>query len=194
MRHLLSYQYNVRQLAPEFRESPSKAMNFRSDIFQLGLIVWCIADHMDLGGWYFCPRNVCTNPNNSCNAEHSNPVELPPCRSDDVPGCINEVINHCRHADPKARKPVRQLLEYFPEKGPPAQLPDLVDIGSICSYVVRDECGSLPTELHFHRNACKLGDFDLCSNCVSRGIHCLVPEHQLMKRIQKNGVIVTAPE
>jgi hypothetical protein len=192
-------------LAPELRSqrcnapSPRK-MNFRTDVFNLGLVLWLLAEHKNAGlSCFYCSRNACTSvPRYSCNEEHNNPIELPPCSSTDVPKYMDVVISYCRRHDPTARLPARQLLQYFPEKSHPSQMADLAikyaeTEGADDDILIRcDECGTLTTELHYHCNTCKLGDFDLCSKCVSQGIHCFVPEHRLTKRIWNNGSIVNA--
>ena len=192
-------------LAPELRSKPCntpslKELNFRTDVFQLGFALWLLAEHRTCtNGYYYCPRNACTSmPRYSCNREHNNPVELPPCSSAEVPKYMDAVISHCRQNNPRARMPARELLQYFHEKSSPPQMADLAikypETDSDHFDVHCDECGMLTTDLHYHCNTCNLGDFDLCSNCVSQGVHCFVPKHQLTKRTRTDGRIVNASQ
>ncbi|KAK3326393.1 hypothetical protein B0H66DRAFT_158821 [Apodospora peruviana] len=43
---------------------------------------------------------------------------------------------------------------------------------------------------HYHCSTCDDGDFDLCEECVKRGITCYGADHWLIKRVVKNGVII----
>ena len=187
-------------LAPELRSKPyntppRKSMSFWTDIFQLGLVLWALAEHRAyVGHWCYCPRNACTSvPRYSCTAEHVNPIDLPLCSSTEVPKYMDVVISHCRRKDPGARMPARALLQYFQEKRPPPQMADLatryLETDGDYLDVNCDECGTLTTDLHYHCNICNLDDFDLCSNCILQGIHCYAREHLLIKRIWKNGSI-----
>jgi len=188
-------------LAPELRSTPNSApsykrMNFRTDVFQLGLVLWLLAEHKVMVG-DLCPRYACTRwPRYSCE-EHHNPIDLPPCSSAEVPRYMDVVISHCRQNDPRKRLLARELLHYFPEKSPPAQMADLATTYPEKEgdhYWARcDECGALAV-VHYHCNTCQLGNFDLCSDCVSQGIHCFVPEHRLIKRIWTNRGLISAQE
>ena len=58
-----------------------KTLNFRTDIFQLGLILWHLAEHRPYRrrDALSCSRSACNSrPRYSCNADHANPVLLPP--------------------------------------------------------------------------------------------------------------------
>ena len=190
-------------LPPELRIGPEHlpstyGTNFRTDIFQLGQILWLLAEHtMYHGNWIYCRMNACTvQPYYRCTADHTNPVGLPPCRDPEVPQYINVCINFCRQADPTSRLPARDLLPYFPRK---TRLPELASRltrwpaaqeGVI--HIHCDECGAPTAHEHYHCNICCCGDFDLCTNCVSSGIHCFVSEHRLERRISRHGSVVVA--
>lgn len=188
-------------LAPELRDKPFNdpslwKMNFQTDIFQLGLLLWLLAEHKWFpGNHLYCPMNACTNmPRFTCHEEHTDPVELSPCRGPEVPKYMDTIIRHCRRSDPSERMPARELLTFFRETETPSQMAGIVanlspvDIDGISFYC--DECGAFILDSHFHCNICDGGDMDFCRNCISRGIHCLVPQHRLIKRAIKNGVVI----
>ena len=121
------------RLAPELRKEPNDApllqsMTFRSDIFQLGMALWMLAEQRNaVGGYCFCPRHVCTSVTRYlCTAEHNNPIQLPLCSSIEVLGFYNDIIRHCRKYHPTERKPVRDLLQYFEETSQPLQMAALL--------------------------------------------------------------------
>jgi serine/threonine protein kinase len=192
------------QTAPELRTESgdplsAKKLNFRADIFQLGFILWLLAVHRRTAYGYHCSRNACTSSSrNSCRADHANPVDLPPWNSTDVPKYFGAIIRHCRQTDPKARIPARELLQFFPRKEPPPGMVDLItkypiELSDRFHVVACDECGTETSKLHYHCHICKNNDFDLCPHCVEQQrIHCYVSEHQLVRRITKNGKIVHA--
>ena len=159
----------------------------------LGMLLWQLAEHKNNIAGYMCLRNACTSvPRHSCKAEHANPVELPPCLDKEVPEAFNLIISLCRQADPKKRPPARTLLQYLNAKGQSLGMTDLpVKFASTHDNPVYcDECGTVVAlETWYHCNVCHHGDLDLCSQCVSQGIHCCDTEHRLVKRVIKNGSI-----
>ena len=53
-----------------------------------------------------------------------------------------------------------------------------------------DECGEITTEVQHHCNICFNNDYDICQACFEKGRHCLVPDHQLIRRARsKNDYI-----
>ena len=200
---------NVRGIMPpELRDNSKteggalpKTMSFRTDIFQLGYILWLLAEQKAKTYGLFCPKNACTNfPRYSCTADHVNPVQLPPC-SGNIPQYFGDIIRECRSEDPKARSPACKLAEILPindeAKDRTIGIRELVDTYSALatSYfsVYCDECGALTTDTHYHCNICYLGNFDVCQTCFAQGIYCYVPQHRLVKRMLKNGSIVASP-
>ena len=94
--------------------SANQSFNYRTDVFQLGFIIWLLAEHMSSAYGYFCRKAACaTVPRDTCTAEHGNPIHLPPC-GPEVPQYINEIISKSRATSAKARPPARELLEQFP--------------------------------------------------------------------------------
>ncbi|KAL7623024.1 hypothetical protein AAE478_006703 [Parahypoxylon ruwenzoriense] len=52
-----------------------------------------------------------------------------------------------------------------------------------------NSCDRAVPDSHFHCSACDDGDFDLCQDCVNRGITCYGDGHWLIKRTIKDGQI-----
>ena len=164
--------------------------NYRANIFQLGHILWLLAEHRGHTAGVFCARAACTAfPRFKCTAEHSNPVELPPCR-DDIPPYFADMITRCRLPDPRLRPPARELVEGFPPKA---------DLSLSMAQVMRwfphqvtyycthcDNCGGYCRSLHYHCNICYGGDFDICPTCFEQGCRCFDPEHGLRKIVCRN--------
>lgn len=190
------------EIAPESRTVPiyspqPRELDFRSDIFMLGMLLWHLAEHRNNNAGYLCLRNACTSvPRQSCKAEHINPVELPPCTHKEVPDAFNMVISLCRQANPKKRPPARTLLQYLDAKDQPSEMADLqVKYANIHNHLVYcDECGTgVGHEIWYHCNVCHLADYDLCSHCFLQGIRCLNKDHRLVRRLLKNGSITNVP-
>ena len=165
-------------------------LNFQTDIFQLGLVLWLLMEHIPKNMGHFCAKSACTHlPRSTCTATHANPVELPKCH-DNVPAYLCDIIRDCRLPDPRSRVSASELARILCSTPQPDCTPmeiQQVLIPYISSdidldhSVYCDECGDVTTEIHFHCNLCKSGDYDLCPGCVDRGLHCLVPEHRLVK-------------
>ena len=189
-------------MPPELRSEQeiqplNRGTNFETDLFQLGHILWLLAEHVsNHGNFSYCPRNACTNGLFSCcTAEHINPIELPLCTDPEVPLYMNVCINRCRQSEPSSRLPAEALLSLFPNNIQPPDLApwlkywaasDLKPVNVFC-----DEWGALTLQERYHCNTCTYGDFDLCKDCVSREVHCWVPVHQLVRRGFKNGSVIT---
>lgn len=175
--------------------SQRRGKDFSTDIYDLGLTLWMIAEHRGNINGYLCVRNACTSlPRHMCQAKHANPIELPPCSDVDLPLFFNEVIGQCRQRDPEQRPPARDLLRYFQKT---TMSPELANLKSRYLDIPNhtcccDECGNfVGFEAYYHCNICHLADFDLCQNCVSQGIHCGNKDHRLIKKIFKDGIHVT---
>lgn len=188
-------------MAPELRGLSStdvstlvKKVNFRTEVFQLGLLLWMLAEHKTNTDGCFCPRSACTiRPQYTCTLDHADPVELPSCNAA-IPPYFNDLIKQSRLSDPKKRKTARQLQQMFPPsfKGNDDNI--IVSTSGIDllkryaradTFAVHcDECGSRDMSISYHCNQCSEGEFDLCRQCFSQGIPCLDPQHRLMKRMQ----------
>ena len=190
------------EIAPESRTVPThspqpRELDFNSDIFMLGMLLWQLAEHRSNIAGYLCLRNACTSvPRHSCKSEHTNPVDLPLCIDKEVPEAFNLIISLCRQADPKKRPPARRLLQYLDAKDQASEMADLqLRYANTHDHpVFCDECGTWAThEAWYQCNVCHFGALDLCSHCVSQGVHCWDKEHRLVKRVIKNGSIINVP-
>ena len=87
-----------------------------TDIYQLGLLLWRIANHTVSGPRSaYCHAAGCSATDQGiCNESHADPVQLPNI-VDDVPAYLSNIINACRAEDPVQRPSALDLLEtYFP--------------------------------------------------------------------------------
>ncbi|KAL8327883.1 hypothetical protein RB597_003953 [Gaeumannomyces tritici] len=55
-----------------------------------------------------------------------------------------------------------------------------------------NSCDRVIPDTHYHCSTCDDGDFDLCQGCVDMGIACYGDDHWLIKRMVRNGMIVTS--
>lgn len=175
----------------------------RLDLFQLGLLLWLIAEHEP--NWWtgaFCSRIGCNfQPRYSCESEHVNPIMLP-VGDKSVPAYFRQIIDFCRSPDPRDRVPASRLLKVFPPVQPEEENEIATnvendrgrsnDFSSLNHFALFcDNCGTYATDAHFHCNVCGQGDFDLCGECVSRGLHCHDAEHAMFKRVVQNGNLIS---
>jgi hypothetical protein len=180
-------------LPPEYRQMASPdglvTANPETDIYQLGLLLWRIASkRCSLTRSFLCRVAGCIS-SKSCTAYHAEPIDLP-IIDNDTPQYFRDVIAGCRTADPYERPSARSLLEMFPT--------DLKNVHIDCwapGHIRRveemkerygdittcDECGDVIGDVRFHCDTCASGDYDICVNCISKGIHCLDEEHYLQE-------------
>ena len=188
----------LRKLFPRRNERATRNMSsFETDIFQLGMILWLLAEHRGCCTGYLCAKSACTTfPSYMCLLDHTNPVDLPAC-CNDIPPYFNDIISKCRLPNPKARPSACRLIETFPYTGEVQEVaPDITvfleryepQIAYFCPCC--DECGGLAKDVRYHCNVCFEGDFDLCLTCVAQGVHCFVSQHRLVKRVFRNGRFV----
>ena len=185
---------------PEFRHtyrgsysSPAirDELNSQTDIFQLGLVLWQVMEHIPKNIGHYCVRYACTHwPRSTCNAPHANPVELPVC-NDETPAYLCEIIRDCRLPHLQSRISASELayiLSTTPQPDlTPAEIQEALmpylNLGSeLISIIYCNECGEVVTGTHFHCNICSNNYYDICQACLEKGCHCLVPEHRLIKR------------
>ena len=123
-----SYRSNAYgQLPPEIRRftapgalATGQIPTVQSDLFQLGFLVWMLAENDFNRVCIFCRKSGCQNfPHYRCMADHANPVDLPIC-GPEVPAYVNEIIGHCRQVQPSRRKSARALLALLPANHEPA--------------------------------------------------------------------------
>jgi next-to-BRCA1 protein 1 len=55
-----------------------------------------------------------------------------------------------------------------------------------------NNCHDAIPDAHYHCGTCEAGDFDLCQNCVDKGIVCESEDHWMIKRYVKNGNVITS--
>jgi next to BRCA1 gene 1 protein len=55
-----------------------------------------------------------------------------------------------------------------------------------------NECNRTIPDIHWHCGICDDGDYDLCGHCVSKGLHCGVEGHFLIKRTIENGKVLSS--
>ena len=173
----------------------STPLNFQTDVFQLGILIWLIAEHQPHTWGYYCTRAACTNvPRYQCTASHKEPTELPPC-SVGIPSYINDLITVSRLPNPKDRPSASWLSTLFPPVDVESQksvqdkyMKDAIrDYSSLFNVLDSwcNECGVLTTDAHYHCYICDSDDFDLCPTCYTQGIRCWDLQHHMVKRAIK---------
>ncbi|KAH6696913.1 ZZ type zinc finger domain-containing protein [Plectosphaerella plurivora] len=71
--------------------------------------------------------------------------------------------------------------------------PARIALSNALSYAVCcNSCDKNIPDTHYHCSTCDDGDFDLCQSCVDKGISCHGNDHWLIKRVLKDGQIVTS--
>jgi next-to-BRCA1 protein 1 len=55
-----------------------------------------------------------------------------------------------------------------------------------------NSCDRTIPNAHYHCSTCDDGDFDLCQECVDRGVTCKGTNHWLIKRFVKDGIIINS--
>lgn len=53
-----------------------------------------------------------------------------------------------------------------------------------------NNCDDAIPDVHWHCGICDMGDFDLCRDCVDKGILCPNEDHWLIKRSVKDGKVI----
>lgn len=71
-------------------------------------------------------------------------------------------------------------------------LPTLHDFCTSSFSIDCNNCGHSVINEHYHCSKCDKGDFDLCPDCVERGIICRDDDHWLIKRSIKNGKVLSS--
>ena len=65
-------------------------------------------------------------------------------------------------------------------------------VPSAAFTVCCNSCELTIPDAHWHCSICHNGDYDLCQDCINRGIHCGVEGHFLIKRLIEGGKVVTS--
>ena len=66
------------------------------------------------------------------------------------------------------------------------------DVPATCFTVCCNNCSITVPDTHWHCSICEDGDYDICEECVSSGVHCGVEGHYLIKRFIKNGKVISS--
>jgi hypothetical protein len=191
-----SYRSNeYGQLPPEIRRftAPGALVTgqiptVQSDLFQLGLLVWMLAENDFNRVCIFCRKSGCQSfPHYRCMADYANPVDLPYC-GPEAPAYVNEIIDHCRQGQPSHRKSARALLALLPANHEPAVFsPNRFSPSRpYCQRIYCNECGVKTTHAHYSCGLCKAGGFHLCPKCISRPTSCHDDSHKLRRRVVRN--------
>ncbi|KAF1813751.1 hypothetical protein P152DRAFT_472572 [Eremomyces bilateralis CBS 781.70] len=62
-----------------------------------------------------------------------------------------------------------------------------------CNWTVYcNSCDKPMSGEHYHCSICDEGDYDLCAHCVDAGVHCPGEGHWLIKRVVKNGAVLSS--
>ncbi|KAK4241012.1 next to BRCA1 gene 1 protein [Achaetomium macrosporum] len=64
--------------------------------------------------------------------------------------------------------------------------------GRVNYSVCCNSCDRTIPNAHYHCSTCDEGDFDLCQDCVDRGVTCKGPDHWLIKRFVEDGVLINS--
>lgn len=73
-----------------------------------------------------------------------------------------------------------------------SQLPTLAPVEIPGFAICCNSCEKTTPQIHYHCSTCDDGDFDLCEDCVAKGISCYGSDHWLIKRTKHNGQIVNS--
>ena len=168
-------------------------LNYRTDIYQLGIILWLIAQQKPWLVGSTCAIAACSTPDHlMCTANHYQPVELPPVSAEGFER-LDRIIEECRLHIPRLRPPAHALiprLSSLDYEVPQTSIDELYARYSpafhepFYSYVCCSKCGDPTTEDHYHCKLCDEGDFDTCLRCYSNGLRCYHPDtHQLTRRV-----------
>ena len=193
------------RLPPEVREARKNLgpnlefrPNFRTDVFQLGKVLWQLGEHVAVIRGFICAKSGCLHfPRYTC-TDHTNPVALPIFSEETIPSYFQEMIRQCRAWLPKDRPPAWSLLDSITRhtrcNGSSYKSFDnswKAYINPEDHYNVHcDNCGARCSSDHFHCRWCDGGDFDICLHCVNHGVHCMNKNHKLQRRSTKNGRVV----
>ena len=201
----------VRAMPPEMDEVDSPYVTSKADIFQLGMLLWLLAENKpQTHASPVCGRMRCNghgrkgeDRDNNCDLSHAEPIALPRL-PESAPKYFRDIVDACRRADSGARPAARQILEMFPsshEDSPRRQqqqdgheriqlrqqrscAPDIDTLteGVRGAIAACSYCGRRPLALpYYHCNTCHQADFDLCQTCYDLGRHCYDDQHLLVE-------------
>ena len=183
-------------MPPELREisvtdsqtaSSSSCLSQRTDIFQLGFVLWSLAEHITYPGAHLCVASGCSQfPRYSCFSAHKNLIQLP-FLAPTTPEYFKGIIRQCRSELPELRPSATDIYHRItPVEGSDGIDPALQKYWNACAEEKGtqcrcNECGELCAEDFYHCGLCEFNQFDICAACFALGISC--PErHGLAKR------------
>ena len=178
-------------------------LNFQTDVFQLGMVLWLLMEHVPKSMGQFCTESGCTHfPRSTCVATHANPVELPNC-GEHVPTYLCDIIRGCRLSNPSSRISTSELADVLcstpqPDKTPAevkqALMPYISSGIDFDRTVYCDVCCGVTTEIHYFRRICVSGEYAICLACFEQEHRCLVLGHRLEKRARSKYDYIEIPE
>ena len=191
---------DLRQTLDEHSEN---GFTFKTDIFQLGYVLWLLIQQKFRYRGMLCTINACTKfPRHTCREPHTNPIELPYCGSKVVPPIIDDQIRACRSTDPKRRPSacnIARTLEQniktdkgWLERHARDRIAHYISAYTSTTdiLVCCCECGMPLLGVYHHCDSCYQGDFDVCQTCLYRGVTCLEPQrHRLRRRFRTSETI-----
>ena len=107
-------------MPPEMDEVDIPRVISKSDIFQLGMLLWLLAENKpQTHASPVCGRMRCNgrrfegeDRDNNCDFSHAEPIALPQLPKS-VPKYFRDIVDACRRADPGTRPAAREILENF---------------------------------------------------------------------------------
>lgn len=109
-------------------------MTTRTDLFQLGLQLWLLAQH-NAGYRMSVPKLACqsvqctfdwsTQKTSRCPASHTDLISLSWSGLDEVPAYYQEIVDICRSKTARDRLPASQLAKRFPDHVEKSKIDDL---------------------------------------------------------------------
>ena len=167
-------------------------MTTKADIFQLGLVLWLLAENVTrTNNSPVCIRERCNKkPASPCDESHIDPIALPRL-PESIPQYYRDIIDSCRAEQPNKRPTARSLLELFPQtrETSPSKLESSGHQQNRMGFIGRsllpdvncDHCRKrYILGASFHCGVCDMGDFDICQACYDAGIHCYEEDHLLV--------------
>ena len=184
---------HYQEVSPTTDQSQTPDITTKFDIYQLGLILWLLAENNpQTRESTMCIRErYDTNQRLNDAKPHADPITLPPLPSH-IPRYFQDIVAACHTARPERRPTARELLEKFPPMKctPSVSLePSLSSSSNFTSVgagllagISCSRCGLAYIKKHyFHCNVCEGGDFDLCLQCYASGKHCDDRDHFLVE-------------
>ena len=133
------------------------------------------------------PRKQVANPYLCPNLGHTNPAAVP----------VKPFLLDCAKAEAKDEAshliPVLGSTVSEESKQPPLVRPISSISVSGSSFTIHcNNCDDAIPNVHWHCSSCDNGDFDLCVECVNKGVLCDSKDHWLIKRFVQNGKVTNS--